>query len=82
MKNLSSEIEKIIERNKKVEQDKAWEISWTRKIIISVLTFFFIAWILFLTGTDEVVMWSLISTIGFIISTTALKPVRKIWEKF
>ncbi len=35
---LNSEIEEIKKRNAKVEADKAWEISWTLKDIISVLT--------------------------------------------
>ena len=30
--NLEKEIEKIKERNKKVELDKAWETSWIRRI--------------------------------------------------
>ena len=38
-KDLENEIEKIKERNKKVELDKAWETSWTRKICICTLTY-------------------------------------------
>lgn len=33
-KDLENEIAKIKERNKRVELDKAWETSWTRKICI------------------------------------------------
>ncbi len=29
--NLEEEIKKIKERNKRVELDKSWETSWTRK---------------------------------------------------
>ena len=36
---IEKEIEKIKERNKKVELDKAWETSWTRKICIMILTY-------------------------------------------
>lgn len=39
MKELESRIEKIEERNKRVEMDKAWEISWTRRICICILTY-------------------------------------------
>ena len=38
-KELENEIVKIKERNKKVELDKAWETSWTRKICIGILTY-------------------------------------------
>ena len=30
--DLNKEIEEIKKRNKRVELDKAWETSWTRKI--------------------------------------------------
>ena len=38
-KELENEIVKIKERNKKVELDKAWETSWTRKMCIGILTY-------------------------------------------
>ncbi|MDZ7798811.1 MAG: hypothetical protein U5L76_04340 [Patescibacteria group bacterium] len=31
---IEKEINKIKERNAKLEKDKAWETSWTRRIII------------------------------------------------
>ncbi len=34
LKELEEEVLKIKERNKRVELDKAWETSWTRKICI------------------------------------------------
>ena len=39
MKNLEKEIKEIKERNKRVELDKKWETSYTRKICICVLTY-------------------------------------------
>ena len=39
LKDLEKEIENIKERNKKVELDKSWETSWTRKICIMILTY-------------------------------------------
>ena len=38
LKDLENEIENIKQRNKRVELDKAWETSWTRKICICILT--------------------------------------------
>ena len=37
--DLEKEIKKIQERNKRVELDKAWETSWTRRICIMILTY-------------------------------------------
>ena len=36
---LKNEIEKIKKRNEKVELNKAWETSWTRKLCICILTY-------------------------------------------
>ena len=37
IEDLKKEIENIKERNKRVELDKKWETSWTRKICICIL---------------------------------------------
>ncbi len=39
IKDLEKEINNIMERNIRVETDKAWETSWTRKICICILTY-------------------------------------------
>ena len=36
---MQKEIVALKERNKKVEADKAWETSWSRKLVIAVLTY-------------------------------------------
>ena len=40
--DIEREIEGIKERNEKVEADKAWELSWTRKILIAIITYLLI----------------------------------------
>ena len=39
IEDLKKEIESIKERNKRVDLDKRWETSWTRKICICILTY-------------------------------------------
>lgn len=39
LEELEQEIKTIKERNKRVELDKKWETSWTRKICICILTY-------------------------------------------
>ena len=80
--DLEKEIEQIKERNKRVELDKAWETSWTRKICIMVLTYIVvIAYSYIIRNTDNIALSSLVPVIGFTLSTLSLKVVRKIWEK-
>mgnify|MGYP004469554209 FL=1 len=80
--NLEEEIEKIQERNKRVELDKAWETSWTRKICICTLTYIVVvAYSYIIRYFDNVLLSSLVPVIGFTLSTLSLKYIRIIWEK-
>ena len=81
-KELENEIIKIKERNKKVEQDKAWETSWTRKICICILTYIVVVtYSNLINKISNVWLSSLVPVIGFTLSTVSLKLVRSIWEK-
>ena len=82
IKDLEEEILKIKERNQRVELDKKWETSWTRKICIMVLTYVVvIIYSYVIRNYDNIFLSSLVPVIGFTLSTLSLKLVRKIWEK-
>jgi hypothetical protein len=68
-------------RNERVEADKAWEISWARKLLIVVLTYFVV--VLFLYSVDIVRPWinAIVPSIGFFLSTLTLPFVKKRWIK-
>ena len=81
--NVEKEIELIKERNKKVELDKGWETSWTRKICIAVLTYFVVVLYSYIIKQfDNIWLSSLVPVLGFILSTLSIKFIRKIWEKY
>ena len=78
---LQKEIEIIKQRNKRVEKDKAWETSWTRRICIMILTYLVvIAYSYVIRKIDSIFLSSLVPVIGFTLSTLSLGLVRKIWE--
>lgn len=80
--NVEEEIKKIQDRNKRVELDKAWETSWTRKICIMILTYIVvIIYSYLIRHYDNIFLSSLVPVIGFTLSTLSLKLVRNIWEK-
>ena len=80
--DFEKEITEIKERNKRVEKDKAWETSWTRRICIMVLTYIVvIVYSYVIRKYDNILLSSLVPVIGFTLSTLSLKLVRKIWEK-
>lgn len=79
---LEERVKKIEERNKKVELDKSWETSWTRKICIMLLTYLVVIIYSYLIREyDNIFLSSLVPVIGFTLSTLSLKVIRKLWEK-
>ena len=69
------------ERNKRVELDKRWETSWTRKISIMVLTYIVvIIYSYIIKKYDNIFFSSLVPVIGFTLSTLSLNIIRKVWQ--
>ena len=81
MKDLEQRIEAIERRNKKVELDKAWETSWTRRLSIAALTYGVIVIYLVFIDNDKPYINALVPVVGFILSTFAMSWVKKIWQK-
>ena len=82
IEELKKEIENIKQRNKRVELDKKWETSWTRKICIMILTYIVvIIYSYVIWNIDNIFLSSLVPVIGFTLSTLSLRLIRKMWEK-
>ena len=82
VRELEERVIEITERNKRVELDKKWETSKTRKICIAVLTYIVvIIYTSIISKTSNVFLSSLVPVMGFLLSTLSLKWVRKVWEK-
>ena len=79
--SIKQEIEKIKERNKKVELDKAWEISLTRKIIIAIMTYFVMVIFFYFAHLQKPFVNSIVPALAFFISTLSLPFFRTLWEK-
>ncbi len=79
---IDDQIQDIIERNKRVEQDKKWETSWTRRIILTVLTWIAAFLFLHIIKVENPAFAALVPAGGFLLSTLSLPFVRKIWEHF
>ena len=82
MKDIESRIENIEKRNKRVELDKAWETSWTRRLCICVLTYLVVLLYSYvISKNNNIFLSSLVPVIGFTLSTLSLGFVRKIWQR-
>ena len=81
MDDLNKRVINIEIRNKRVETDKAWKTSLTRRIIIIVLTYIVALLYLKVADTTNPYLGALIPCGGFFISTFSLNVVKKIWIK-
>ncbi|MFC1655360.1 hypothetical protein ACFL3C_00650 [Patescibacteria group bacterium] len=82
LKQIESEITKIQERNKRVELNKKWEMSFTRKVIVAVLTYLVIVVFFYVAELPDPLINSIVPTAAFVISTLSLSFFKKIWEKY
>lgn len=80
--SLEKDIKDIKQRNKRVEVDKAWETSWTRKIVIAVLTYIVIVLFFVFAGLPKPFANSIVPSVAFILSTLSLPLFKKIWTKY
>ena len=82
MENLEQRFTKIEERNASVSLDKAWETSWTRRILLVIFTYLAIS--LYLRAIEVSRPWvnAIVPAIGFMISTLTLPLFKKIWLKY
>ncbi len=80
-KKIEKEIKNIKARNARVELDKKWETSWTRRLCICVLTYIVVVIYCFMIEAgSNIFLSSLVPVIGFTLSTLSLGLVRRIWE--
>jgi len=81
VENLKKEIEKIKERNRRVEGDKAWEISWTRRIFIATSTYILISILLIIVKVDKPLLSAIIPAVAYLVSTFSLGILKSHWFK-
>lgn len=78
---LENRIEKIEQRNKKVEMDKAWEGSITRRVLIVLFTYLSIGVYMWFIGVDQPLLNAVIPSLGFTLSTLTLPYFKSLWMK-
>ena len=82
LKELEQEITKLKERNSRVESDKAWETSWTRRILVFILTYTVIVIFFLFAGLPNPFVNAIIPSLAFLLSTLTISIFKKIWLKY
>jgi len=82
IEELKQEINKIIERNKRVEIDKAWETSYMRRILLAIFTYLAIGIYLRVINVPNPWLNAIVPAIAFMLSTLTMPFFKKIWTKY
>ncbi len=79
LKELEKEIAAIKERNRRVEDDKAWERSYARRFLIAVFTYLAIALYLAAINVQDAWLNAVVPAAAFTLSTLTLPYFKSLW---
>ena len=80
---MQSELAHLKRRNQEKDKGKKFEGSWTRVIVIMLLTYATLSiYMALVLHVDEPLLNALVPTIGFNLSTWSLPQVKKAWIRF
>ena len=79
--DLDKRIAAIEKRNTRVEADKAWETSWTRRGLLILFTYLSVGFYMQAIGISSPWLNAIIPSLGFLLSTLTLPFFKRIWLK-
>ena len=82
VQELEKRIKEIEKRNKRVESDKFWEISYTRRILLVIFTYLAIAFYLQAIEVSRPWLNAFVPAVAFMLSTLTLPFFKKLWLKY
>ncbi len=79
MESLEERVSRIEERNRAVGADKAWETSWSRKLVIVVCTYIAVGIFLSVINVQRPWLSAIVPAIAFTLSTLTMPFFKKAW---
>ena len=76
--HIGETIERMLDRNARVEAEKAWEQSYARIGSIALITYACVAVVLYIIGVEQYLVSAIVPVIGYLLSTLSL-PFLKSW---
>ena len=76
---IQKELNEIKSRNQKVEDDKAWETSWTRRAFIIIATYIIAVIWLKLIDDSKAYLNALVPSLGYGLSTISIPFIKNRW---
>ena len=78
---LDLRISAIEARNRRVELEKAWEVSFTRKVSIVALTYLVMVLVFWSLDNEKYALNAIVPTLGFFLSTVSLPRIKAWWQR-
>ena len=78
-REMDERVQRLEERNLKVEDDKAWENSSFRILVITVITYLLTSLVFYVIGLENYLLNATIPTLGFYLSTQTLPRLKGYW---
>lgn len=82
LKEMEHRVKSIEERNRKVEQDKAWETSYSRRFLLLLFTYLSVGFYLNAIGISNPWLNAIVPATAFMLSTLTLPMFKKLWLKY
>ena len=81
IKQLEKDLKVIKKRNEEVEASKAWEVSFTRRVLVALFTY--LATAIYLRAIDIELPWlnAIPPAIAFLLSMLTMPWFKKAWMK-
>jgi hypothetical protein len=81
LQELQKEVDAIKKRNAKVETNKAWETSWTRRGLITLLTYMVVVLFFHTSQLPQPWLNAIVPSGAFVLSTLSVPFVKSWWLK-
>ena len=81
IEQIEKDLAEIKKRNVDVEADKAWEVSYSRRIILLILTYLAIGIYLWLINVERPWLNAIVPAVAFMLSTLTMPYFKKLWIK-
>ncbi|MBI2658946.1 hypothetical protein HYX05_02475 [Candidatus Woesearchaeota archaeon] len=82
IKDLERKVKQIEERNKKVESDKAWELSIARRALLMLFTYLAIGFYLQAIKISQPWLNAIVPAVAFMLSTLTLPFFKEFWLRY
>ncbi len=82
LNQLEKEIAGIKERNTRVETDKVWETSLTRRALLMLFTYLAVGFYLNAIEVPQPWLNAIVPAIAFMLSTLTLPFFKNLWRRF